>query len=193
MLDVNKTYKWNFETGNMPGDCNYGLEYNMLKEEVDETKHAMWEWDLIEIVDWLVDILFVAFGTCYKLGIDVSEVSDIISEDFSDSDIWYITTNSMNKVVSDLLWMKTWLNLGKIELAKPDLFSAIINTYKTLCILLWDRILVIKCYEEVCKSNFSKLPFEKDSTGKIKKWKNFRKPNLTKIIRGSLVWDKFWI
>lgn len=37
-------------------------------------------------------------------------------------------------------------------------------------------------FDEVCDSNFSKLPMTKDENGKVQKWPNFVRPNLKQYL-----------
>jgi predicted HAD superfamily Cof-like phosphohydrolase len=114
MLETKRVIDWNVKAGNLQGDIDYELEVNMLKEELMETMVAMNNNDKIEIVDGLIDLIYVATGTLHKLGLDNTQI--------------------------------------------------------------------IQCFHEVCDSNDSKMPFEKDVDGKIKKSKNYFKPNLKRFL-----------
>jgi len=41
---------------------------------------------------------------------------------------------------------------------------------------------IVRSFDEVCNSNFSKIPFSKDENGKISKWPNFKRPDFSGIL-----------
>ncbi len=47
------------------------LRYNLIKEELDEFKHALDNDDLLEVADALTDILYVTYGAGHAFGIDL--------------------------------------------------------------------------------------------------------------------------
>jgi len=47
----------------------------MLQEELNETAEALKKWDLVESVDWLIDIIFVAIGTMHKLWLSSDKIT----------------------------------------------------------------------------------------------------------------------
>ena len=47
------------------------LRYNLIKEELDEFKHALDNKDLLEVADALTDILYVTYGAGHAFGIDL--------------------------------------------------------------------------------------------------------------------------
>ena len=47
------------------------LRYNLIKEELEEFKHALENKDLLEVADALTDILYVAYGAGHAFGIDL--------------------------------------------------------------------------------------------------------------------------
>ena len=47
------------------------LRYNLIKEELDEFKHALENKDLLEVADALTDILYVTYGAGHAFGIDL--------------------------------------------------------------------------------------------------------------------------
>lgn len=75
MLDIAKIYEWNEEFWNKPWTYKTELEMIMLTEEFNETIKAMQEWNLVETIDWIVDIIFVAMGTLYKLWVPSTVVT----------------------------------------------------------------------------------------------------------------------
>lgn len=113
-MDIKKVIDWNEKAWNERWAIDNRLESKLLMEEAMETVYAHATNDKIEIVDWLIDVMFVAIWTLHKL----------------------------------------WLTEEQIT----------------------------QCYEEVCRSNFSKLPFVKTEDGKVKKWPNFTRPDFTNII-----------
>ena len=49
------------------------LRYNLIKEELDELKQAMYDKDLLEVADALTDILYVTYGAGIAFGIDLDK------------------------------------------------------------------------------------------------------------------------
>ena len=49
------------------------LRYNLIKEELDELKQAMYNKDLLEVADALTDILYVTYGAGIAFGIDLDK------------------------------------------------------------------------------------------------------------------------
>ena len=47
------------------------LRYNLIKEELDEFKHALENNDLLEVADALTDILYVTYGAGHAFGINL--------------------------------------------------------------------------------------------------------------------------
>ena len=45
--------------------------YNLIKEELEEFKHALENKDLLEVADALTDILYVTYGAGHAFGIDL--------------------------------------------------------------------------------------------------------------------------
>ena len=49
------------------------LRYNLIKEELEEFKHALENKDLLEVADALTDILYVTYGAGHAFGIDLDK------------------------------------------------------------------------------------------------------------------------
>ncbi|SVB23688.1 uncharacterized protein METZ01_LOCUS176542 [marine metagenome] len=49
------------------------LRYNLVKEELEELKHAIDNKDLLEVADALTDILYVTYGAGHAFGIDLDK------------------------------------------------------------------------------------------------------------------------
>lgn len=69
-MDIQRIIDWNQAVGNFPGEFDWKLEIEMLEEEFNETKMAISSNDKVEIVDWAIDMVFVAIGTLYKLWVN---------------------------------------------------------------------------------------------------------------------------
>ena len=52
------------------------LRYNLIKEELEEFKHALENKDLLEVADALTDILYVTYGAGHAFGIDLDKCFD---------------------------------------------------------------------------------------------------------------------
>ena len=70
---LERTIKWNIDRGNTPDTLNWSLEYNMLLEEVQELGEAYQD---VDRFDAILDIIFVAFGTLGKMGLDSGQIVD---------------------------------------------------------------------------------------------------------------------
>lgn len=114
MLPIDKCIQRNEEAGNNRWDIDTKLEVAMLTEELEEFAEASRAQDEIEMVDGLIDIIFVAVWSLHKM----------------------------------------WFTEDQI-------------------ILFW---------EEICNSNFTKLPFQKAPNGKIMKSPNYIAPELEKYM-----------
>lgn len=90
-MDTRKVTEWNYNMWNMIWEINYDLEYEMLLEELSETQLAMANNDKVEIVDWLIDIIFVAIWTLHKLWLTSDQIDkcyDLVCE--SNNSKWFV-------------------------------------------------------------------------------------------------------
>lgn len=58
----------------MPSADRVALRIRLIKEEAQETVEALVAGDLVEAVDGLADLIYVALGTACELGVDMAEV-----------------------------------------------------------------------------------------------------------------------
>jgi len=65
--------KWNEDRGNKRGEIDKQLEANMLREEIEEFLDTH---NLVDEVDAILDLIFVAIGTLHKLGLKPEEIVD---------------------------------------------------------------------------------------------------------------------
>ncbi len=72
-LLIERILKWNTDRGNTPDTFNIDLEYNMLKEELDEFKEAKTD---VDRLDGILDLLFVSYGTLGKMGLTPQQIVD---------------------------------------------------------------------------------------------------------------------
>ena len=56
-----------------PNEKTMQLRFDLIKEELNELKHAMKSKDLKEVADALTDILYVTYGAGYAYGIDLDK------------------------------------------------------------------------------------------------------------------------
>ena len=89
--------------------AEYGLEYNMLKEELDEYFAACKDRDRVEIADAIGDMLYLIIGTAAKHGLDAEELGKVMDE---------IHRSNMSKLHNGKVVKNT---VGKV--VKPDTFS----------------------------------------------------------------------
>lgn len=89
--------------------ADFGLEYNMLKEELDEYFEACLNNDLVEIADAIGDMLYLIIGTACKHGLDAEELGKVMDE---------IHRSNMSKLHNGKVVKNS---VGKV--VKPDTFS----------------------------------------------------------------------
>ena len=87
----------------------YGLEFNMLNEELNEYFTACRENDRVEIADAIGDMLYLIIGTAYKHGLDAEELGKVMDE---------IHRSNMSKLHNGEVVKNS---VGKV--VKPDTFS----------------------------------------------------------------------
>lgn len=67
------------ETPQLIGKDEYKLQYNLLKEEVDEYMQACVDSDIIGVADALGDILYILIGVCIRHGLH-DKIHDVFDE-----------------------------------------------------------------------------------------------------------------
>jgi hypothetical protein len=67
IMNITRAVDWNKAVGNVSGKVDHALEVNMLTEELNEYIEATTNNDIIEQVDGLIDVIFVAIGTLHKI------------------------------------------------------------------------------------------------------------------------------
>lgn len=163
-MDFKRVNEWNEQAWFTEVDFN--LEYEMLLEEAQETEKAKDENDLVEIMDWYLDVIFVAQWTLYKLWLvarpprwpkNGNIATFLLNRSVAYEKEQKVTVGS---ICSQAISMSTWY-----------LYSN------------FPRKIVDECFNEVCDSNMSKLPFKKDKNGKVKKWPNFFRPKIEEILK----------
>lgn len=91
------------------GKGEYGLETNMILEELNEYHKACREEDLVEIADAIGDMLYLVIGTAYRHGLDAEELGKVMDE---------IHRSNMSKLHDGKVVKNS---VGKV--VKPDTFS----------------------------------------------------------------------
>ena len=61
------------EKAEFPSEKITQLRYDLIKEELDELKIAIYEKDIKEVADALTDILYVTYGAGHSFGIDLDK------------------------------------------------------------------------------------------------------------------------
>ena len=61
------------EKAEFPSEKVTQLRYDLIKEELDELKIAIYEKDIKEVADALTDILYVTYGAGHSFGIDLDK------------------------------------------------------------------------------------------------------------------------
>lgn len=79
-MNIQRAIDRNLSVGNIKGTIDHKLECKMLQEELDEFKQASIEYNTVEMVDWLIDIMFVAIGTLHKLWLSPQQIEDCRKE-----------------------------------------------------------------------------------------------------------------
>jgi len=94
---VERVCAWNESAGNTRGNrrvaswVDVWRQYELLKEEFHETRVAIERRDVIETVDGCVDIMVVAVGLMYRLGLTEREINDSIDEILSANESKFTT------------------------------------------------------------------------------------------------------
>lgn len=79
--EFNKAFEIeNSEVFDLIPDSDYLLEYDMLKEEIDEYREACDNGDLVAILDAIIDIQYLLIGTAYKHGVTAEMMEDAYME-----------------------------------------------------------------------------------------------------------------
>ncbi len=108
---------WNIACGNTREKFNRHLEASMLSEELAEVIIALKDWDVIEAVDWVLDIFWVWIGTLYKMWLNENQIYNVFKE---------IERSNYSKLVKDWedyksLKDETWKILKPESYFKPDI------------------------------------------------------------------------
>lgn len=61
-------------TPQMPSADRIALRIRLIREEAQETVEALMAGDIVEAVDGIADLIYVALGTACELGVDMAEV-----------------------------------------------------------------------------------------------------------------------
>lgn len=171
-MDVINAINWNIAVGNKQYSVNRDLEQSMIDEEVMEIENAIKRDDKVEIVDGCIDVLFVVAGTIWKSWEDMENIIAL-----------YGFENVRDEF--DLLCISDWMYELKhyshnAHLHIMDDWCDVYNCAIQIMYLLWlSREDINRAWDEVCRSNDSKLPFEKDENGKVKKSGSYTKPDLS--------------
>ena len=156
----------------------------MIMSEYRETTKAIQESDEVEIIDWLIDVYFVAVGTYFKLWWNIELLEKKLST-FSDKNA------TMRKVNWKIIDFKINMNIWKKGEAIENIVDVCLYCLELLMNIIKNKEWVEECINEVCRSNNSKLPFEKDENGKVRKGKNFKKPRLLLILQ-KYIFNEYW-
>ena len=174
-MDLNKIFERNKIAENE--ELIYSREFSLILEEALEIDDAKKDNDIVEIIDWYIDVIFVAVWTIYKLkaqptfklGPPIGSISSLLnkSKAYKDEDADWVL-----KVCETVIWMSLWY------------------LYKN-----FNKSLVDECYNEICASNNSKFHRDdqwnvvcvRNDEWKIMKWEGFVRPDLKKIL------FKYWL
>lgn len=77
---IQRIMDWNTAMGNKKGSLRPLSEIKRLMEEVDEYITAFNEWDIVEVLDGAVDIVYILMGTLHKLGFTENFIIEAIKE-----------------------------------------------------------------------------------------------------------------
>lgn len=84
------------------------LRLKLIKEEIDELQEAFKNYDIVEIIDALSDILYVVYGMCAAFGISVDELyNEYIRNSLSQEDSNNIQNDLTNFELTKLLFSET--------------------------------------------------------------------------------------
>jgi len=80
---VERVCKWNENAGNKPWVIDYKLEDNLFNEEYNEFLEAQKNWDKIEGLDGVIDMIIVYIWTLYKDNNSIDYIETRISQAFA--------------------------------------------------------------------------------------------------------------
>lgn len=183
MFDVQRCIDWNKNAWNTPWVYKKDLERNMILEEIKETRHAIWEDDVKEVIDWCIDVLYVMCGTMWKLWFSIEEINTIYSF-FPDLSLDMLGFQWTLGIESNIYALYDKANKS-LDVSKNtlDYYTEMYCLAIDILKLSWlSDSMIIDAWDIVCDSNDTKLPFTKDKAGKVRKSKNFVEPNFDHII-----------
>ena len=96
--NIDRTIKWNTDRGNTTDTLNWDLEYNMLKEELEELNEATAE---VDKLDALLDLIFVATGSMGKMGLTAYQIVDAYELVMKANEAKSKTKNAEGKIVKN--------------------------------------------------------------------------------------------
>lgn len=147
----------------------WNLRQALLLEEVEELKKACEAKDTIEILDALVDILYVAYGTANFIGLSNLEFTDF---DFKQNDYDHYTYNLSS---TDLI------NIEDITYLDTQDMKGVIRTTLILARKLGFVSVLQEAFDRVHASNMTKVvngKVIKDANGKVMKPESYICVNL---------------
>jgi len=94
---VERVVDWNLIAGNYRGDLEHPpwtsvwRQYELLREEFEETKEGLESRDISEVVDGAVDCMVVCIGLMNKLGLSKTQINSAIDEVLSSNESKFTT------------------------------------------------------------------------------------------------------
>ena len=105
---IENIINWNKIAGNTTYDKE--LEYRLFNEEAHETLTAIRRGDIVEILDWVIDTMFVWIWTLGKLWFTPEQIEEAIKR---------ITDNNYSKFQYDIEWHHKCLKDEQWKILKP--------------------------------------------------------------------------
>lgn len=192
VIEFHKTYQVPIlETPTLPALERQNLRISLIQEELEEIKTAFEHRDMIELVDGLVDLLYVVNGMLLEFGLHNKLMNEGYWDDIEvTKSIVQETNNSSLASIVELEFGVNMLshavqhNLG-LEVIFMYLFDLIQQIYSAVNDFSFSDVFD-ECHDEVHRSNLSKLDNEGkplyNEFGKVIKGPNYTPPNLEPIV-----------
>lgn len=168
-MNLSRIYARNEAMWNKVWVISPAKEIEMMKEEYNEYRKALAEWNKIEVIDGLLDMVFVYGGTLYKAWVEKERAESLV---------WSIMpTKQLIDLYTSSLYLKAYYHVA-------DEYSNIMASSYYVLRELYDLkpSQVDLLFEEICRSNDTKEPQEHDGLTKIRKWPNYSPPDLQGVL-----------
>lgn len=175
---------------------------SLIDEEKNELKDACDQKNFIEAIDAIADTLFVTYGMCHAFGINydeyqrTNEFRPVLYDSDNVPDI-HIFDKNLNKLTNELLELEQLVVELKKFCTENDMDNVIkvINCVVCQCYKISSlfRVNIDKCFEEVFRSNMTKVCATEEEARETVEWykqneKRYADPSYRKSPN-----EKYWV